>query len=109
MKFIWFWCISAFILNISHSETTNTKVHVVTMEGMRFDPKVLEINVGETVRWVNLSNSTHNVVSYDKSFQSTMLPTKGDVFEHTFRITGESVYFCQPHKLMGMKGKIIVK
>ena len=109
MKLIWFLCVASFILNISRTETTNAKVHVITMEGMRFDPKVLEINVGETVRWINLSNSTHNVIAYDKSFQSKMLPTKGGVFEHTFRITCESVYFCQPHKLMGMKGKIIVK
>lgn len=109
MKFIWYVFASALILSIAQSHTHNVKVHVVTMEGMKFNPKVLEIKVGETIRWVNQSNSAHNVIANDKSFESRMLTAKGDVFEHTFRTTGVFPYFCQPHKIMGMKGQIIVK
>jgi plastocyanin len=98
-----------FLLNVSVTGTREATVHIVKMEGMRFIPKVLEIKSGETVRWINESSTEHNVVAANKSFQSKMLPDKGDHFECTFKRPGEFQYFCQPHKIMGMKGTIIVK
>jgi len=84
-------------------------VHVVKMEGMRFIPKVIEINAGETVRWVNESSSAHNVVAADKRFKSKMLSSAADQFEYTFTTAGEYRYFCEPHKMMGMIGVVVVK
>ncbi len=84
-------------------------IHIVKMEDMKFVPEITEIKTGETVRWINESNQSHNVFAKDKAFKSTMLPKKGDIYEHTFKTAGEFDYYCQPHRMMGMKGTVIVK
>jgi plastocyanin len=109
MRATWIMFTSVFFLSMTFQGKSIPVIHEVRMEDMSFSPRVIEIRVGETVRWVNRSNSTHNVVANDKSFKSKMLPSKGDQFEFTFKSAGEFHYFCQPHKLMGMKGLIIVK
>ncbi len=101
--------VSGCLLLTSFVEKRLPVVHVVTMEGMRFSPDHLEIKAGERVRWVNRSSSSHNVVANDKSFKSQMLPDVGDQFEFTFNRAGVFHYYCQPHRMMGMKGVIVVK
>ena len=106
---IWVLAVSSYLLLSSFTNKCVPVVHVVNMEGMKFNPDKLEIKVGETVRWVNRSRSSHNVVASDKSFKSQMLPNEGDLFEYTFNTAGVFHYYCQPHRMMGMKGIIVVK
>lgn len=81
---------------------------VVTITGMRFEPAIVEISVGQTVRWVNPNRDAHNVVARNGSFGSPMLQ-KGEEFVHTFTTPGEYRYFCKPHRLMGMKAVVVVR
>ncbi len=93
----------------SNSYSIPAATHIVRIEGMRFIPEIIDIHAGETIRWVNASDGAHNVVSKNKTFKSSMFSKKGDVFEYTFKEDGIFEYYCQPHRSMGMKGKVIVK
>ncbi|MES2689240.1 MAG: plastocyanin/azurin family copper-binding protein [Bacteroidota bacterium] len=86
----------------------NATVHTVKIEGMRFIPETIQVKPGETVRWINESKGLHNVIAADGSFASAMLGDKTRVFEFTFSKAGTWNYFCRPHRLMGMKGKVLV-
>jgi plastocyanin len=48
------------------------------------------------------------VVSNDGSFKSNMLG-KGQTYALVFDKKGEYRYYCQPHRIMGMKGIVEVK
>lgn len=102
-----FYCLV--LMNGLNESVKQPVVHMVKMEGMKFVPNSLEIKSGETVRWINESGTSHNVVANDGSFKSEMLHDKGNWFEYTFRKAGEVKYYCQPHRLMGMKGVVHVK
>jgi len=80
----------------------------VSMKGMRFYPKTIEIPAGTTVEWVNESDGWHNVVLQDGSFSSSLVK-KGETIRYTFSKSGTYRYYCQPHRIMGMKGVVVVK
>lgn len=90
-------------LKPQHNPVTKT----ILMKGMKFVPSVLEVSIGDTVIWMNDSNGEHNVVASDGSFKSHMLE-KGQIYALVFEKKGSFKYYCQPHKLMGMKGIIVV-
>lgn len=52
-----------------------------------------------------------DVYSKHKTIQMTseMLDDKGDKFKYTFTGTGEFQYYCQPHRIMGMRGMFTVR
>jgi nitrite reductase (NO-forming) len=71
-----------------------------------FSVNVLEIEVGDTVRWTNDDPAAqHTATAADGSFDSGFLGT-GDTFEFTFTEPGEYEYFCLPHPWM--RAKVIV-
>lgn len=90
-----------------------------------FDPVGIRIQPGDTVRWIQV-NGYHSVTAYHpanadhelripenaKPWDSGMLlgesPAKDSTFEHTFQIPGVYDYFCLPHELAGMVGRIVV-
>jgi plastocyanin len=109
MKPILLVVISFLMLGAQTNESPNAEVHIVRIEGMKFIPKSLEVKVGETVVWVNQTESSHNVMANDGSFKSEMLHKSGEKFKFTFKKVGEFSYHCEPHRMMGMKGKVIVK
>jgi pseudoazurin len=77
---------------------------------MYFNPPVLRIEPGDTVRFVSTDRG-HNAQTID-----TMLPAGGESFqgrtgqdvEVTFTVDGTYGYICQPHQTMGMIGFILV-
>jgi plastocyanin len=78
---------------------------------LAFVPKVVEISVGDTVKWVNNKAFPHNVVinghpelSHKKLAQKPKLELAS-----TFTEPGEYSYYCSPHRGAGMQGKVIVK
>ncbi len=96
---------------------------VVTMRSrLRFSPANITIQAGDTAEWRNRSLFTHTVTA-DKSlaknpehvvlpagvepFDSGDIPS-GDVFRHTFAVSGEYAYFCIPHERHGMLGRVTV-
>lgn len=75
-----------------------------------FVPDLLEINPGDTVKFI-VGDKGHNTVS-DKN----MMPEGaeawkskiGKEFEITFTAEGAYGHFCQPHRTLGMVGLILV-
>lgn len=83
--------------------------HVVCMTGANtFEPRTLEIAVGDTVVWIN-QGGTHNTEAEDGSWKSDIAgPDKRVNHVQTFDEAGSFDYFCLPHKSMGMIGTITV-
>lgn len=79
-----------------------------------FEPEVLKIQPGDTVKWVMVQDDIHNAVADAgpkgaELFSSPMLEEKGQSWSYTFDgKEGTYSYHCHPHAAMGMKGKIIV-
>ncbi len=85
------------------------QTHVVTAEGLIFNPLVVKINPGDSVSWNNMS--THNSESIDglipegaEKWNSPM----SENYQRTFTQEGIYVYKCTPHIGTGMGGVIIV-
>lgn len=92
-------------------------------DGLAFEPKVIEIRAGQTVRWENTGQLPHTVTA-DRTktgdpdrvklpegaepFDSELLGA-GDAFSHTFTVPGEYRYFCIPHQMMGMVATVLVR
>lgn len=71
-----------------------------------FAPVAIEVSPGTTVTW-KWVNGYHNVVATDGQFNSGQ-PEQNATFEHTFEAIGTVLYYCEPHKSLGMKGAVIV-
>jgi len=69
----------------------------------KFDPKSIDVAVGDTVTWDFEGAALHNVTG--PGFKSANLK-KGKTFEHTFNSAGDVNYVCTLHP--GMKGTIKV-
>jgi plastocyanin len=90
-----------------------------------FDPAGVHIAPGDTVRWVQIGGF-HSVTAYHpsndnhelripvsaKPWDSDILlanyPKRGATFEHVFTVPGVYDYFCKPHEMAGMVGRIVV-
>jgi plastocyanin len=86
-----------------------------------FDPIGILIEPGQTVRWVNEAN-VHTSTAYHPAndghalripetaepWDSGYLVEPGDQFEVTLTVPGVYDYFCAPHEMAGMVGRIIV-
>ena len=90
-----------------------------------FDPAGVHIAPGDTVRWVQISGF-HSITAYHpsndnhelripvsaKPWDSDILlgthPKRGATFEHVFTVQGVYDYFCKPHEMAGMVGRIVV-
>ncbi len=88
----------------SGSATVKVQTHIVQLVNFSFNPKILRIKVGDTVRWENQDSALHDVVS--DTFSSSPFP-KGDTFSYTFNQAGDFSYLCSLHPVM--TGKIIVE
>ena len=79
-------------------------------EMMVFEPAVLKIMPGDTVKWLN-SNPGHNSASIDGMIPSGSTGWNGKMNEEievTFDKEGVYGYKCTPHYVLGMVGFIIV-
>jgi plastocyanin len=90
-----------------------------------FDPAGIHIAPGDAVRWVQISGF-HSVTAYHpdndnhelripasaKPWDSDILladyPKRGATFERVFMVQGVYDYFCKPHEMAGMVGRIVV-
>lgn len=79
---------------------------------MSFDPDSLEIEPGDTVKFVwDSSGHTVTVLSQpDGANWEGVDETQdeGYTHSHTFEVEGEYSYECDPHGGMGMTGEILV-
>lgn len=65
-----------------------------------FDPPHLDVLVGDTVRWRNVSVRAHTVTARDGSFDSGRMPPGGTFTRHLDR-PGAVPYFCRLHPIPG--------
>lgn len=77
----------------------------VHISNFTFGPKMVTVEVGQTVTWTNDDDIPHTVVATDKSFRSKVLDT-GQSFSFTFAKPGQIAYFCSLHPMM--TGKVTV-
>ena len=80
-----------------------TEVEMV--KSYRFDPKVIEIEAGETVTWTNEDNFTHTV---QVEGQDDHEVERGESVEITFEEPGTYAYVCTLHS-QDMEGTVIVE
>ena len=79
-----------------------------------FDPSHLDIEVGETVQWVNMGGnhnvdgSTDTYPNNPDSFSSGSVSNDDWSYSFTFTVEGDYEYECNPHAGMGMLGSISV-
>lgn len=103
------------------SSTTTTVDMVTDNKGAHFDPKGLLVDPGTTVRFVNASGA-HTTTAYHPSnddkplripetaepWDSGTLTEQDAVYEVTFETEGVYDYYCIPHEMLAMVGRIIV-
>jgi plastocyanin len=82
--------------------------------GLRFVPAEVTIAPGTTVRWVYQGGGGHTVTpgnaGQDGVWARQVMNGGGQTFEHTFNVGGQTYdYFCEPHELQGMTGRVIVQ
>jgi plastocyanin len=80
-----------------------TEVEMV--KSYRFDPKVIEIEVGDTVTWTNQDNFTHTV---QVEGQADHEVGQGESVSISFDEPGTYDYVCTLHR-KDMDGTVIVK
>ena len=106
----------------AQSGATHT-VNTLSKSGAKyFDPVGLYVEPGDTVKFV-LESGRHSATSYTpdstgyggprlipkgaKPWNSGVLEEAGAAFTHTFRTRGTYLYYCIPHRSLGMVGKIV--
>ena len=87
----------------SSAPVATTEVEMV--KSYRFDPKVIEVEAGETVTWRNEDNFTHTV---QVDGQEDHEVGKGESVSITFDTPGTYSYVCTLHS-QDMDGEVIVE
>jgi plastocyanin len=114
-----------FTLGLAYNApTTLAETYTVKMgadNGMlQFEPSVIEIKAGDTVKWINNKLAPHNAVFDGKQTpklaiafsHKNLVFSSGESYETTFPTdtpAGEYAYYCEPHRGAGMMGKIIIQ
>ncbi len=95
----------------------------VSMKGRGFHPGRIEVEVGDTVQWINDDTELHEVVSGKSPFdRETGVPLNSGTlmwdqrYTFTFRKPGTYPYMCVIHRSLsdvtgelGMVGEIVVR
>jgi plastocyanin len=103
--------VGSFFMSVSPAAADVVTVKMGSDGGqLVFEPKVVTIKVGDTVKWVNNKAFPHNIV-FDGHAELThkKLAQKPKAeLESTFNEAGEFSYYCSPHRGAGMQGKVVV-
>lgn len=87
---------------------------IVTIRSMAFEPQVIFLQAGETVRWVNADVVNHQISTGvvtggrprpDRRVSSPLL-LRGDEVASTFLEAGVYPYYCVVHPFM--QGRVVV-
>src|SRR5438309_10776315 len=94
----------------SGAKKSEAKTITVTMKSLSYDPKRLEIRVGDSVVWTNGSRTTHTAISDDdgKTFDSGEVEPGKTSKPVKFDKEGEFKYHCKVHG-KSMSATIVVK
>jgi len=98
-----------FLISCNNSDKNTAKnahqVDTVVIKQMQFNPAELNVNIGDTVVWINRDMVDHNVTE-DKSngFYSDTIAV-GKSWKHV--VTDTAGYFCSLHP--SMRGQLVLK
>jgi amicyanin len=111
-----FWLgLTALLLAASVALAGAQATHQIKIEGVAFEPPILQVAAGDTVTWTNHYKQPHLISTFKKvkganvqdgAVDSPMLKT-GESFSHRFEKPGTYEYFCPIHVFM--LGKVVVK
>ena len=87
--------VATLLLPVATARAEDTDVHI---DNFVFQPPLLNVKVGTTIKWTNRDDIPHTVVCPGK-FRSKTMDTDG-TFEFTFTAAGEYKYFCSLHPHM---------
>ena len=74
------------------------------------ESEAIRVDAGTTVVWEwTGQGGRHNVVDRDGAFASPYHEDAGATFQHSFDDTGPFLYYCEPHRAMGMRGGVRVE
>lgn len=87
-------------------------LHTVQMKSISYDPKIIEIKVGDTLQWINKSYTEHSATSYEdenpaSKFDTGLIKPKNTSEKILFKSSGTFLYHCIVHG-QSMTGKISV-
>lgn len=81
----------------------------VTMKSLSYDPKTLEVHVGDSVMWTNSARTKHTATSDDATtFDTGEIEPGKSSNPVKFDKQGEFKYHCKVHG-KAMSGSIVVK
>jgi plastocyanin len=86
-------------MSVVAGEQTRPKTHTVVIEGMRFQPEVLVVALGDTIVWINRDLVPHTATSEDGGFDSKEIQADKS-WRHTIQESGDFVYVCTFHPTM---------
>ncbi len=92
------------------ADQTVEMLNRLNKESMVFEPKIVRVNVGETVLW-KATDKGHNVEFIKNGVPEGVAKFKSKYnkdTEYKFTIPGIYAYWCTPHKNMGMIGFVVV-
>ena len=102
---------SLFSLKFANAaDQTVEMLNRLNKESMVFEPKIVRVNVGDTVLWKAIDKG-HNVEFIKKGVPEGVGKFKSKYnkdTEYKFTIPGIYAYWCTPHKNMGMIGFVVV-
>lgn len=78
-------------------------IHEVNIQGFAFDPPLVEVRVGDIIRWINRDLAPHTATADERGWDTAAL-SQGATGDITVTDGMETSYFCvfHPH----MKGAI---
>jgi plastocyanin len=88
------------VMGVAASERSNPTTHVVTIEGMKFEPESLTVAVGDTVVWVNRDLVAHTATSSEAGMFDSKLIAPDKSWKLTVRNKGDFPYSCTYHPTM---------
>ena len=92
------------------ADQTVEMLNRLNKESMVFEPKIVRVNVDDTVLW-KATDKGHNVEFIKKGVPEGVGKFKSKYnkdTEYKFTIPGIYAYWCTPHKNMGMIGFVVV-
>lgn len=109
----WFDNVSNFDGTTDRTDRTKVRVAVGAQGnggGFAFEPAAVAVSTGTLVEWEWTGDGgDHNVVAENGSFRSEYANSAGYTFSHRFERSGVHLYYCKPHRSIGMKGAIRVE
>ena len=90
---------------------TDPVTHTVIIREFAFDPEEIEIQVGDSIRWINEDSAPHTATRTDATAFDTGLLRQNE--ERTIQFTEASPadgfgYFCVPHPFMTGRVKVLL-